>query len=139
MSKRLRRAAVLRRIEMFSSLSEEQILEVARVAVERWDDDGDYLCREGDVGNELMIVLSGEVEIIKESAGDRVIYVAREGGAIGELAILAGIPRTAAMRAKGDLHCLVIRSDYFHALMRTNFDLAEQMLRSLALKLAVAS
>ena len=139
MSKRLRRAATLRRIEMFSSLSEEQILEVARVAVERWDDDGAYLCREGDVGNELMIVLSGEVEIIKESAGDRVIYIAREGDAIGELAILAGIPRTAAMRARGDLHCLVIRSEYFHALMRTNFDLAEQMLRSLALKLAVAS
>jgi hypothetical protein len=139
MAKRLRRAATLRRVGLFGPLSTEQLQEVACIAVERWDDAGTYLCREGDEGTEMLVVLDGEVEIIKESAGGRIVYVARPGEAIGELAVLGSIPRTAAMRAKGDVHCMVIRGDYFRALLRNDPDLSELLIRSLVLKLAAAT
>uniref|UniRef100_A0A0K0FCC2 Cyclic nucleotide-gated olfactory channel (inferred by orthology to a human protein) n=1 Tax=Strongyloides venezuelensis TaxID=75913 RepID=A0A0K0FCC2_STRVS len=66
----------------------------------------DYVCKKGDVGNEMYIIESGNLEVVSEDGN--VIFVTLEKGAVfGELALLNipgskhGNKRTASIRSKG--------------------------------------
>ena len=71
---------------------------MASILSERWEKDGTYLCHQGDEGDEMYIIVQGEVAIIKETAGkaDQVIYRAKAGEAIGEMQVLSKSTRAAA-------------------------------------------
>ena len=60
----LERIAFLQKIDLFSALTEAQLDAVARIMVERWVEAGAYLCRQGDLGDELFVVYRGEVEVV---------------------------------------------------------------------------
>jgi NADH dehydrogenase len=68
---------------------------------------GDVVFREGDVGDRLYMILSGEAEIVRE-AGDREQVVARLGAGecFGEMALLSGETRNATARACSVLEVL---------------------------------
>uniref|UniRef100_A0A0K0EJI7 Cyclic nucleotide-binding domain-containing protein n=1 Tax=Strongyloides stercoralis TaxID=6248 RepID=A0A0K0EJI7_STRER len=66
----------------------------------------DYVCKKGDVGNEMYIIESGSLEVVSEDGS--VIFVTLQKGAVfGELALLNipgskhGNKRTASIRSKG--------------------------------------
>ncbi len=67
---------------------------------------GTYLCRQGQLGQELFIVLKREIEIIRRVEGGRVVLKAREGQVVGQSAIEADTPRTADLRALTNVHLL---------------------------------
>jgi CRP-like cAMP-binding protein len=99
-------------------------------------EEGTYICRQGDVGNELYVVYRGEVEVVRETDGqEQVIFLARDGDSLGEMAILGNIPRTAALRAKGNLRLLVIEGPHFLSLLRENPDLSIQLIQLLVQRL----
>jgi CRP-like cAMP-binding protein len=120
-------------------MNEEQLQAVARIMSERWEDGGVYLCRQGDEGDEMYIIVQGEVEIVKESGGkSQFIYQARKGEAIGEMQVLSRSRRSAAMRCKGDVHLLVIEGIHFRALMHQYPDMSDRVIQMLVQKLAAA-
>jgi LmbE family N-acetylglucosaminyl deacetylase len=130
---RRRRAAA---VPLFASLSEDQLYAVARLMSERWVDDGQYLCREGERGDELYVLIDGEVEVVKErDRSPQIITVAREGEAIGDLAVVTEHPRSASLRARGTAKVLVLRAEHFRALLRDHADLALDVIRSIAQRL----
>jgi LmbE family N-acetylglucosaminyl deacetylase len=120
---------------LFSFMSEDQLHEVVRLMSERWFDDGVMLARQGEPGVELFLILEGEVEILKEGTSVPK-YVAREGEAVGEMAILTDLPRSASLRAKGGLKVLSMQGEHFRRLMREHWDLTDGVIRSLAARLA---
>jgi LmbE family N-acetylglucosaminyl deacetylase len=131
------RRARARTVPLFSSLTEEQLYDVARLMSERWVDDGDHLCRQGDRGGELFVVLDGEVEVVKESEGaSTVVHVAGAGEALGELAGLTDLPRSASLRARGLVKALVMRGEHFRTLLREHPDLSMSVMRVIAERLA---
>jgi CRP-like cAMP-binding protein len=132
----LERMERARRVALFSFMNDEQLHEVVRLMSERWYDDGSFLARQGEPGNELFLVLEGEVEILKGDDATRKTYVAGEGEAVGELAALTDAPRSASLRARNGLKVLSIRGDHFRGLLREHWDLTDGVIRMLADRLA---
>src|SRR5215217_7597368 len=62
---------------------------------------GDVLCRQGDPGNALYLVISGRLQAVHRGADDRDRVVGEVGRAesVGEMAFFTGEPRRATLRA----------------------------------------
>ena len=136
----LERVKFLKSVALFSFMSDEQLQGVARIMTERWEADGAYLCHQGDEGNDMYIIVEGQVEIIDESGReDQVILTEQAGACIGELAALEIIPRVAAMRTKGEVRLLVLQGSHFRSLIHENPDMSQRVIQMLVRKLADAT
>jgi CRP/FNR family transcriptional regulator, cyclic AMP receptor protein len=62
------------------------------------------LARQGEVGREAFVIVSGEVEIRRDG---EVLAVTGPGGVVGELAVLGGWRRTADIVAVTDIEAIV--------------------------------
>ncbi len=131
------RAAHLAGVELFSGLSDEERYDAAKIVAERWVDAGTLLAREGERGQEMFILLSGRIEVLKEQAGSepRLLHVAEPGESIGELTLLAGIPRSASLRAATDAVVLVVRADAFVSWLDSQPGFSRRILARLAEKI----
>ncbi len=134
----LERIRFLKDVDLFSFMSDEQLQGVARIMTERWEAGGSYLCHQGDEGNDMYIIVDGQVEIIDESGSEeQVILTEKAGACIGELAALEIIPRVAAMRTKGEVRLLVLQGSHFRSLIHENPDMSQRVIQMLVRKLAV--
>lgn len=70
---------------------------------------GNYLFREGDVGDAAYLIVSGQIEILRDS-GEKFVSIAKAGpgSIIGEMAMLDAEPRMASARAMEDTKLTVI-------------------------------
>jgi len=135
----LERVEFLKGVALFSFMSDEQLQGVARIMTEQWEGDGFYLCHQGEEGNDMYIIVDGQVEIIDESGSeDQVILTEQAGACIGELAALETIPRVAAMRTKGEVRMLVLQGSHFRSLIHENPDMSQRVIQMLVRKLADA-
>ena len=90
---------------------------------------GEVLCREGDAGSFVLLVLAGTVEVFVERQGQALVLTEVGPGTIlGELAVLCGIPRAASLRTAGDVVVLNWRNDAFRRILLGNAFLAERIL-----------
>jgi CRP-like cAMP-binding protein len=89
---------------------------------------GEILFRAGDEGNALYIVGHGQVEVLPGSADGAAepppIAVLGAGQAFGEMALLAGQPRTATIRAVVETELLEIAKGGFDRLVETDRQVA---------------
>jgi LmbE family N-acetylglucosaminyl deacetylase len=130
-------AALLKQVSIFSFLSEEQLQAVASIMSERWEPAGVYLCRQGDEGDEMYVVVAGVVEILIAVDGQEKVVAQRTAGdVIGELAVLSRKPRAAAMRTQGEAHLLTLTAEQFHTLTRRHPAMLDQIILLLVDKLA---
>ena len=84
-------------------------------------EDGEFLMRQGDVGDVMFVIQEGEVEVVHERDGrETPLAVIGEGGLVGEMAIFLREPRTATVRAKGRVRALTVDKKNF--LRRVNED-----------------
>ena len=75
---------------------------------------GETIFNEGDFGDQLLVVVKGEVDIIK---GDKVLSSLKEGDVFGEFALVSDHPRNAQASAKTDVHTVAISRDAFQKLV----------------------
>lgn len=76
---------------------------------------GEYLLRQGEEGDCLYLLVSGRLGVIAESSsGPRLVARIYPGAVVGELAVLAGIPRLASV--------LALRNSTLLQLSRADFD-----------------
>ena len=112
-------------------------------ALERFARDfpvGSVLFEEGQPGDYMYVVQSGEVEIRRQvGETERVLAVLPAGEFFGEMAILNGRPRsaTAVVRTAGRL--LVIEGRTFEAMLRARPEIAMRIIKSLATRLESAN
>ncbi len=85
---------------------------------ERAFDKGEYVFRQGDVGDRIYIVKTGEVEVIREEPPRGEVVLARlgRGQYFGEMALLTDAPRNASVRAATEVIALAIDRADFHSL-----------------------
>ncbi len=135
------RILFLRQVPIFGDLTPEDLQRIAEIARERVFFPGDYLCREGEVGDELFVIVEGKVRVAKQSNGDlRTLRTLQTGEQIGELAILREQPRSASVIAEeGTVRALVLRGDALQAILRDRPEVAMGMLASLAQRLSTIS
>ena len=91
---------------------------------------GTVLFNEGDEGEEMYIIRSGKVAIKKRVAhGEIVVAVLEKGDFFGEMAMLEHIPRTAGAEVVEDGDLIVIGSDIFGDMVKSNPEIGVRMLR----------
>ena len=129
----LERRELARRIGLLSFLDDDLLYGVARLMSERWLEAGAELCRRGDRGDELYVILDGEIEVGSEDEERwRVQTVLEAGEVIGELAVLTEAPRSRSMRARTETRLLSMQAESFRALVAEHPLLAQRLLRVLA-------
>jgi len=71
--------------------------------------DGEMLCREGDKGDHMFIIQRGTVEVVTSNGGrETILGTLQEGAIIGEMALFEKEPRSATVRAVGDVTALTV-------------------------------
>jgi CRP-like cAMP-binding protein len=90
----------------------------ARSLVESSFRSGEFVFRQGDAGESIYVVKSGEVEVVRHDPQKGEVVLARlgKGACFGEMALLSQAPRNASVRAATDVTALAIERDDFHAL-----------------------
>jgi len=102
--------ALISKVEPFSYLAEEEIVEVADKFTWFTALGGKTLMRQGDTSNELYIVVSGAfgVYIRLDANSERFVGRIGPGETIGEMALISGEPRSATVRCLRDAEVLAI-------------------------------
>jgi NADH:ubiquinone reductase (H+-translocating) len=91
---------------------------------------GQDIVREGDIGHELYIIRSGEVEVRKrrpDGSGIDVVAALGAGDRFGEVAVFEGVRRTATVRALTRVELLRVRRDAAVALTESSTDIARTL------------
>ena len=110
----------LRKVSTFRRLPDNLIGKVADSLEEDQYADGEFIVRQGGVGDTFYIIRSGSVEITQtaESGGEpKHLRFLAAGETFGELALLRDERRTANAIAKGKVNCLVLERGAFHQLI----------------------
>jgi len=132
----LERILLLREVPLFAELSPDDLKQIAEIAREQLYSDGAVLCREGEEGNELYVLASGQVRVTKKSNGTEKILATRGVGEfVGEMAIIESAPRSATVRADGDVRALVIDAQAFKSILRDRPEVSLAVLRGLSRRL----
>jgi CRP/FNR family transcriptional regulator, cyclic AMP receptor protein len=129
--------ALLRRVPVFSTLSEDELAHVARVAMSRRFEAGATVFREGDEGSTCYIVRAGRTRAIREHADGRSITLAHfgPGDIFGEMAMLDGERRSATVEATEDTETIAILSADMHRLLRDHADISVKLIAALGQRL----
>ena len=109
-------AQALRNIPLFSKVDPTKLKLLAFTSERLTFPAGEALFHEGDTADAAYIILDGEAAVEVATAGG-VVEVARvpRHNIVGEIAILCDIPRTATVRAVGELVTLRVSKDgFFH-------------------------
>ncbi|HEY5731536.1 MAG TPA: SpoIIE family protein phosphatase, partial [Anaerolineales bacterium] len=129
---------LLARIPFFTTLPDAELdrltseMEVIKLK------SGDILFREGDLGEHLYIIVSGDLEILKApgTEDELVLNMIHEGEYIGEMSLITGAPRTASVRAFSEEVVLLSMSrKQFNELLHRHPELASVMVSVLSYRL----
>jgi serine/threonine protein phosphatase PrpC/CRP-like cAMP-binding protein len=115
----------LTKMPLFARLSERELLRIMQVAEVVSYDAGQVVVTEGERGDELFIVLEGQVRV---SRGETVLTDFGPGEHFGEMALIRAMPRSATITAvePSALICLH-RADFFE-ILRKEHELAVKLL-----------
>ncbi|HJS18906.1 MAG TPA: SpoIIE family protein phosphatase, partial [Anaerolineales bacterium] len=127
----------LARIPFFTDLPSEELdrilaqLEVVNLK------SGEILFREGDAGEHMYIVVSGDLEILMapDTANELILNRVPQGEYIGEMSLVTGAPRTASVRANGDVVLLSMSRAQLLELLHQHPQLASTMVNVLSHRL----
>lgn len=99
--------------------------------------DGEVLFKAGEPGDCAYVIMKGDVEILSTVDEGAVVAVLSANQIFGELALLNDEPRSATLRARGDLKVMKISESLFIELIRESPGLALNVVKQLSKKLAV--
>nr|MBN1229916.1 cyclic nucleotide-binding domain-containing protein [Anaerolineae bacterium] len=131
---------LLRSVEIFAGLSDDQFEKLANTFEERELSQDEILFRQGDEGNSLCLIKEGFVEIIAESSdkqAKRTLVNLGPGQLVGEMALIDQGVRSASVRAanEGTVIATMSRQD-FEKLCMENSDIGYVVMRNIAADLS---
>jgi hypothetical protein len=134
------RVLALQQVPLFRELSPADLKRVAESVTENSYVDGTVIAEQGDTGEAMHVVVSGEVRVLVRQ-GDQLSEVARRGPGyiVGEMAVIGEQPRMANLVAVGDLRTLSIDRSRFQRILRERPDAALAVVRELSARLREAS
>jgi CRP-like cAMP-binding protein len=129
---------LLRGVELFDGLTDDDLSEVATICTRRKLKEGEVLAKQGEVGRELFIVSEGLVEVtVSERTVPRVVVNLGTGQLIGEMSLVDRGPRSATVKAIHDpTYVQVIQHDDFQALCQRNTQIGYRVMLNLAADLS---
>jgi CRP/FNR family transcriptional regulator, cyclic AMP receptor protein len=122
---------ILRNVELFRDLSDEDLKKVAAIGSIRKHKKGEVIFSENTKGEDLFIVLSGCIAINKNVAGGRKRNLGNlKGGEVfGEISLFDTEPRSADAEAIEDTEVIIFSNGRFLDLLKENLTLANSIQR----------
>jgi CRP/FNR family transcriptional regulator, cyclic AMP receptor protein len=130
-------ARLLRRVSLFTDLSDEELVALAKVMRTRFSPRGTMILTQDEPGNVGFVIAEGTVDVLLESEDGRQFIVAQlgPGDHFGEMALLDAEPRSATVMATSDTNLLVMRRDEFREELLRHPEIMLRMLVSLSRRL----
>jgi CRP-like cAMP-binding protein len=98
--------------------------------------DGENIVHQGDVGDCMYVIQTGQAEAIQEREGKEVrLAVLGEGDVFGEMALFERMPRSATVRALGDVRVLTIDKKTFLRRVHEDPSLAFRILQKMSYRI----
>jgi serine/threonine protein phosphatase PrpC/CRP-like cAMP-binding protein len=116
---------VLLRMPLFQRLNERELLRVMQVVEVIGYKPGEVIVREGERGDELFLVLSGQCRI---SRAETVLLEVGPGDHFGEMALIRAMPRSATVTAVQPSELISLRRGDFFEILRKEHELAVKLL-----------
>ena len=137
----MERILLLRRVPLLTDLSPADLKRVAAIATEQHYVDGEIIFEQDEPGDEMYVVVSGEVRVLIEDGETRRREVARRkiGETVGEMSVISGSLRSATLAAAGDVHLLCLDQKSFEGLLRERPEVSLAVMRMLCDRLRQAT
>lgn len=129
-SRRLReRLDTLQQLELFNTLHQDELSEIAERLVYTPFAQGDIITRQGAVAHWLYILTSGEADVFLElpDSSRRRIDTLRAGQFLGEMGLMTGAPRSATVVAKTEVLAYRLDKESFQEVLAHRPELAEEI------------
>jgi CRP-like cAMP-binding protein len=123
---------LLKAVPLFAGCSKAELQRVASLADELDLGEGATLIREGERGREFLVIASGTVKVTRKG---KTIRDLGAGDYVGEIALVADVPRTATVTATSPVRLLVITDRAFRSGLEQMPSIATKVLQSLGQRL----
>lgn len=126
---------ILKGVELFRDLSEEQLNQISKISKKEAYSKGDTICKQGDSGDAMYVISSGQVEInVRDNNGNTysALYLG-VGQLVGEMALVDEGTRSASVIGVEDQTIVYyIPNDKFTALCVADTAIGYIMMRNIA-------
>lgn len=132
---------ILRPVELFQHLSEEQLSLLAEHSREVQFRKNAILMTEGDAGESMYVIQSGTVKVFvsDEDGKELVLYEQGAGAVIGDIALLDDEPRSASVSTLEKTTALMIGKSSFIQCLKESPEMSLGIIRSLTQRLRQAT
>ncbi len=113
-------AKELRNFAFFKTFSDEMLLQISTMTVEKNFNTKDYILREGELNTKLYFLRAGVAEITLEN--EVVAILQTPGDVMGEMSVVLKRPVTSSIVAKNEVTVFIIDSDHFSHVPQKDFD-----------------
>jgi len=120
-------------VPLLDGLSPSDLQRVAAIADEQDFMDGEMLCEQGEAGNEMYVIVAGEVRVVVNNEGQPEKEIARRsiGDVVGEMSLISGEVRMASVIAVSDVRTLCLDRTNFESLLRERPEVSLAVMREL--------
>jgi CRP/FNR family cyclic AMP-dependent transcriptional regulator len=135
------RVLLLRGVPLLAELSPQDLQHVAEISSDQDFVDGEVLCEQGDPGDQMYVIVSGQVRIVVNAESEpqpvrgKEIACRTVGEVVGEMSIISGEPRVASVIAAGEVHTLCLDRLNFESLLRERPDISLAVMRVLCARI----
>jgi len=133
----IRENEALKTIELFSSLSQEELRQVREKIVIKKFKKNEVILHEENTSEYMYIILDGEAKVIQVTGEGKGIIVTmhRTGDFFGELSLIDGKTAPATVKASRDTVTAIISKKDFYALIYSQKKVLDNLLQSLSSRL----
>jgi len=118
----------LKKVPLFEDLSQKQLGDIATLAEVTPAAAGTMLAQHGKPGKEFILILFGDVQVMRYG---KVLRELTKGDFFGEISLLDGGLRTASLVAKSDVNLLIVKKKGFDELLKNAPGLQTKMIHVL--------
>ena len=131
---------LIRRVPLFSMLTEAQATAVAEAVVKRRFKRGEVIVEQGKKTNALFILLNGRARVVTADSRGREVILAtlQPGDHIGEMSLIDNEPHSATVRAEVQTDVLMLGRTEFARCLPENSSMAYAVMRGLVQRLRQA-
>jgi predicted RND superfamily exporter protein len=125
---------VLESCSLFQGMTRSQVKKLVLISDVREVGPGEAVVTEGEEGDEMFVVLEGEVEVLKQQPDGQVrqVVTMSPGDVFGETALVTHLPRTATVSTLGKVRLLVLKWESIRRISRFSPRISTKVFLNLA-------
>lgn len=110
----------LKKVPIFSDLKVRELAAISSITEEKKTKSDHVIFKEGDEGDSMYIITSGEVSVIKnyDQPNSTILANIKESNYFGEMALLESAPRSATIKTNSETNLLILGKLEFEEIMQ---------------------